>query len=505
MRLPLGLAIALLVCLLAASSSAVVYVDSSAPGSVHNGASWQSAFLSISQALRHLGNGGEIWVKGGIYREILTLNTYTTIYGGFLGFETSTNQRLLGMAPTVISGQGIGRVISTPTNARAVLDGLTIRDGMADRGGGIRCATNSIVNIRNCRIEGCEATLSGGGVYYDTYTQGTMSNCVVIRNKAPRGGGVVVEYHSYPTLANNLIVRNHAAASGGGVYCPFHSGTLLVNCTVAYNTAEVNGGAIYAYYGGPETFRYCIIAFNNAPAGGGLYADGGPSSAVLTGCDWYGNSVGNLGGHLSNLPPGNLTYDPIFLMPEHDEFHLRLDSPCAGLGAYPVEAHYSIDRIGVAKRLPDGSPVRLANKVVSAVDADVVYVQEPDRAAAIAVTGLTGCHPGQILESVNGTLSGNCMAAISSTACSTWVWQMQPLTAPVKSISNLVGVYAQTWGRVSALTGTGFILSGHDSNIIVRSSATFVRPGDLLTAQGVYTNDGYFLSAGPPALHKPLQ
>lgn len=493
MRLPLTLALAL--CLVATSAGAVVYVDCSAPGTVHNGASWGTAFLSISQALQSIGNGGEIWVKAGAYRERLTLNTYTTIYGGFLGFETSTSQRLLGAFPTVISGQRGGRVISMPNAARATLDGLTIRDGLSDRGGGIRCSTNSIANIRNCRIESCEATVFGGGVYYDTYTQGTMSDCVVANNYAPCGAGVVVEYHSYPTLQNDVIVRNHATTSGGGVYCPFHSGALLVNCTIAYNRADVNGGGIYAYYGGPETFRYCIIAFNTAPTGAGLYADGGSSSATLTGCDWYGNCVGNLGGWLSNLPVGNLTSDPMFLMPEHDEFHLKIGSPCAGIGAYPLESTYAIDRIGVAKLQPDGTSLKLTNKVVSAVDGDVVYLQEPNRSAAIAVKGLTGCSPDKIMTSVAGTLSttgaSRILTATSSTICSASS-NPKPIAVRIGSLHELTGVYVLIWGHIDSLTADGFILSDGQSCVSVHSSATGLRPGDCVTLTGVHTLDGYF-------------
>lgn len=497
MRSPLFVAIALMVCLVGPGAAAVVYVDCSAPGTIQNGASWPTAFLSISQALRHLGNGGEIWVKAGAYKERLALNLYTTIYGGFLGFETSPNQRLLGAFPTVISGQRGGSVVTMPNAARVTLDGLTIRDGLAERGGGVATATNAIVNIRNCRIERCEATASGGGVYYDVYTQGTMSNCIVARNEAAMGAGVVVQYHSYPTLQNNVIVRNHATVSGGGLYCPFHSGALLVNCTVAHNTADVNGGGAYAYYGGPETFRYCIIAFNTAPAGGGLYADGGPSSAVLTGCDWYGNSVGDLGGYLTSLPAGNLTVDPLFLMPQHEEYHLSIDSPCAGIGAYPLEAAYAVDRIGVARLLPHGSLVKLANKIVTAVDGGTVYIQEPDRSAAIAVTRITGCSPGKILTSILGTISTDggaaILAAASSTVLSNSVPFPKPLGAAVSSLRRLTGVYVLTWGQVDALTADGFVLSDGQSQVVVRSSAHGLQTNDHVVLTGVYLLDGTLL------------
>lgn len=337
MRLTASIAAVLLLVLSFSASATIVYVDCSAPGTVHNGLRWSTAFLSINQALKYLRNGGEVWVKGGLYKERLLLNTYSTIYGGFRGSETSPAQRQIGAYLTVIDGQRAGTVITAPVGSRSTIDGLVICNGYADKGGGVSCGTNSIVNIRNCRVENCGANTLGGGVYFDTYTQGTMSNCIVDYNWALNGGGVVVQYHSYPTLQNTVIARNHAARSGGGLYCPFHSGALLINCTLACNVADVNGGAIYAYYGGPETFRYCIIAFNTALTGGGLFADGGSSSAVLAYCDWFGNAVSNVAGYITRLPSGSLSVDPMFVSLDRDDFRILPSSPCPTLGAYPLQ------------------------------------------------------------------------------------------------------------------------------------------------------------------------
>ncbi len=502
MRPLLVLLLALLCTTSPSSSGAAVHVDCNASGPVQNGKSWSTAFRTISQALASLGNGGEIWVKAGTYPERLALNTYTTIYGGFLGFEAATTQRLLGAFPTVIAGGRAGSVVTMPNVCRVTLDGLTIRDGLADRGGGIRCATNSTVNIRNCRIESCEANDFGGGVYYDTYTQGVMSDCVIVNNRAPNGAGAVVGYHSYPTLQNVLIVRNHASVSGGGLYCPFHSGALLVNCTIAFNTAALNGGGIYAYYGGPETFRRCIIACNTAPAGAGLYADGGTSSAVLDSCVWHGNTIGNLGGYLTVLPTGNLTCDPLFLMPERNEFHLRLDSPAPLTGAYPVSSPYAIARIGVAKLLENGSLVKLTNKVVSAVDGDLAYIQEPDRAAAIAVRGVPVCSPGQILTSVTGVISSDegcpVLTASGWTICTGATCNPRPVAVPVRFLRDATAILTLTWGRVTSITGDGFILADGSSTLVVRSATAGISVGEHVTPIGVYTVSGSFLATSPP-------
>lgn len=502
------LACVVIICVSPALYGAQVYVDCSAPGPVHNGASWQTAYLSITQAL-NAPSGGDLWVKAGTYYERLTLKTYTKIYGGFLGFETSIDQRLIGAFPTIISGSRAGRVIDTPTNSMITLDGLTIRDGKADRGGGIRCSTNSTVTISNCRIEKCVATDRAGGVLYDTYAMGRMDNCFVMCNKAPMGGGVVVEYHSYPTLQGNVIAQNYATVSGGGLYCPFHSGALLVNCTLAYNQADMSGGGVYAYYGGPVTLNCCIVAFNTAPAGAGFYADGGSSQATLSGCDWYSNSAGNVGGVLSKLPASgnNLTSNPMFLRPDADEYHLAVGSPCAGLGAFALSSTYALDRIGVAKAMADGTSVKLANKVVACVDGDTVYLEEPDRSSAIAVRGLVGCSPGRIVTSVTGTLSRNSSSRIvnasSFSLCANGTFNPRPMGTRVSWLATNGGVYAQTWGTVGALTMNGFELRDGDQRVSVRYAGTTPQTGSFVVVTGTYGIDGVFLARDVRVIHSP--
>ncbi len=489
-------AAALLICLMATTARAAVYVDCNAPGPAHNGASWQTAFIKISQALTYLGNGGEVWVKAGTYHEQLTLNYYTTLYGGFLGFESSPSQRLLGAFPSVISGSRKGRVIDTPVGGRATIDGFVIRDGRADKGAGVRCSTDATVTLRNCRIECCEATAQGGGILFDNYAQGSVSNCVIERNKAPNGAGIVVGYHSYPTISSTVITRNTASESGGGVYCPFHSGASLANCTIACNHADLNGGGVYAYYGGPVTLRYCIVAFNTAPDGGAFYADGGSSQATLTGCDWYANSSPAFGGALVSFPSnaGNITSDPLFVMPESDEFHLQANSPCAGIGAFPLTATCPIERIGVAKRLADGTSVKLSSKIVSCVDGDTVYLEEPDRSSAIAVTGLTGYSPGQIVSSVTGSLSGGVLDASSFSIWPYGTYDLKPLACRVSWLDTMEGVRAVTWGRVSELTADGFELRDGQYSTRVHYAGPSPQVGGFVTVTGAYC-EGEFAAA----------
>lgn len=507
--MPLKIAIVVALCLILGSAcAAAVYVDSGASGKVHNGTSWATAYQTITQALDSLPDGGDIWVKTGVYHECLTMKPYTNLYGGFLGFETSTDQRYPGAFPTVISGWKMGRVIDIPVNGRAYIDGFTIRDGKSDKGAGIHCSTNSITTIINCRIENCEATGGGGGVFFDTYTQGQLNNCVIACNKAPQGGGLVVEYHSYPTMHNDVIINNYATSVGGGVYCPFHSGAWLENCTIAYNTADTSGGGIYAYYGGPETFIKCIIAFNSAPMGGGIYGGGGSTQATLSGCDWFSNVGGNMGGAITSLPAeaGNVFVDPMFLMPGCDEFHLSTSSQCGGIGAYPIDSAYAVDRIGVAKLLPDSNSVKLSNKIVSCVDGDITYVQEADRSTAIPVRGLTGCSTGKIITSLTGTLSTSrqtrTLTAASFTLSSATIYKPKPLGTRLQWLRSLTGVRTLTWGKVDSVSPTGFTLRDGDYTLDVRLANPGVGVGNYISVVGSCVLDGSFVGESVSSLNR---
>ncbi len=486
-------AVALVLCLLPSACTAVVYVDAGATGSVHDGRSWTTAYTSIQQAI-NASIGGDIWIRGGVYAEPVTLKHTVNLYGGFLGWETLADQRLIGAFPTIIDGRKKWRGIDVPAGAWCTIDGIVVRRGCADTGAGVRCNTNSIVKLRNCRIEDCRAWQQAGGVYYAAYTQGEMTDCRILRCSAPNGGGGIVEYHSYPTWTRCVIARNQATVSGGGVYCPFHSGALLVNCTLASNTADVNGGAVYAHYGGPVTLNYCILFSNYAPEGGAVYGGGGSSQTTLNHCDFYANSIADFGGAIVAPSPvlGPLYVDPMFVAPSLDDYHLAPGSPCSGMGAFTYESAYTIDRIGEASTLPLGASARMISKVVSFVDGDTVYVQEPDRAAAIAVRGLSGYRLGDLLTSVSGTLSVNEQGYLqltnaSATRLATSVYRPKPLGMDLTCLERAHSLLARTWGRAWDVSASGFTLVGGMGSVSVRWQGPSPLPGDAVVVTGVYT------------------
>ena len=135
-------------------STGICYVDINAVG-LQDGSSWLNAYRSLEQALdrtAHCPDITEIWIADGTYKPYTEVSRNTgflvpsgvNIYGGFQGTETAVSQRVAGAYPTLLSGDigntgvssdNLYHVISIlPGMDGVLLDGVTIRDGMANGG-----------------------------------------------------------------------------------------------------------------------------------------------------------------------------------------------------------------------------------------------------------------------------------------------------------------------------------------------------------------------------------
>ena len=228
-----------------------------------------------------------------------------------------------GADETTIDGNQAGSVVtfSSGVTKEAVIDGFTIRNGYAQKGGGIYCKYSS-PTITNCTISGNIAEGDGGGIYF-----------------------YYSPYYSPPTITNCAITGNIAGGDGGGIYCSY-SPPAITNCTITGNIAEYYGGGIYCYYS-DATITNCTISGNSATGlysgGGGIYCD--YSSLTITNCilwgdyalygpeiDLYSGSVLVTYSDVQGGWPGegNIDLDPL-LVGEVD-YHLTAGSPCIDTG-----------------------------------------------------------------------------------------------------------------------------------------------------------------------------
>ncbi|HEY3269268.1 MAG TPA: choice-of-anchor Q domain-containing protein, partial [Armatimonadota bacterium] len=128
----------------------VIRVSAAAPGPVHDGTTWNTAFLTVQEGIAAAGENDEIWVRAGTYAEALTLKQGVLLYGGFAGFETTLGQRNASVnVATLDSGGGAIGFYPLPSPR---LDLTTALDGFTIRNRGIIGTTASKFRLANCRL-----------------------------------------------------------------------------------------------------------------------------------------------------------------------------------------------------------------------------------------------------------------------------------------------------------------------------------------------------------------
>lgn len=306
----------LLLCVVlacAASDAAIIYVRSNAsPGG--NGQTWETAYTDLVTALNAAQSGDEIWVATGTYKPTtetnrsssFALKAHVSVYGGFVGNETTRDQRDWLANHTVLSGD-IGLTSDPSDNCYhvvtgadgALLDGFTIAYGCADGlatadqcGGGLY---NSYCGptVRNCTFVDNYADYYGGGLYNERGSL-TITNCVFSGNTAYDGGATYNDEASV-TMTDCTFTSNWAYFSGA--VSNYGGRPVFDSCTFLENSASYYGGAV-ASWESNATLTRCTFRNNLAFDGGGaIYNDN--SDSFVTNCTFTGNSAYD-GGAISN-------------------------------------------------------------------------------------------------------------------------------------------------------------------------------------------------------------
>ena len=139
-------------------------------------------YSSVTAAINAAISGvDEVLVHDGIYLERID----------FKGKAISVRS-VNGPDVTIIDGDKKGSVVTFNSGEEgdSLLEGFTIRNGHASRGGGIFC-DNSSPAIINCNISRNYASRGGGGIYcrYSPWPM-TIINCTISDNTSFEGGGI---------------------------------------------------------------------------------------------------------------------------------------------------------------------------------------------------------------------------------------------------------------------------------------------------------------------------
>lgn len=262
----------------------IVRVDANAPGPVHDGSTWPTAYVQITQGLNAAAPGDEVWVVCGTYPENITIPGGVALYGGFAGFETERSQRDVQFNATVIDGgtQGIDAVVCNGEGI--VVDGFHIQNGR-----------------NGVNVTGGTVTVNGNTITGSSYW------------------GVAVSATSTALVANNVV--------RGTLKCGIDvwgGKATLINNTVV----ESGNYAVHIFYGATVGMTNNIFAF-------GRTAGVGVDAGTVTACshnDSYGNPAGPWYGYTPPDGQGNITLDPLFVDRLNGDLRLQDSSPCIDAG-----------------------------------------------------------------------------------------------------------------------------------------------------------------------------
>lgn len=334
--------------------------------------SWDTAAVTIQDAVDACPDGGVVLVTNGIYQT--GGRTYQTRTSQFLTNRLVVTkpisiQSINGPAFTTIAGNQVPGSTNGPSAIRCLLlttnatisgftftSGATLTNGSStDLWGGAVYASPIVIyktaHLSNCVFIGNSAYGDGGAVCGAalsscvllsnvTLNAGTaaycyLSNCIVTGNYASLGGGAAYSFAINCTFTNNsatsgggatdsyltnCVIANNSATSGGGCnYC------FVLNCTIVNNAATLNGGGVFEASSPrprPTGLYNSIILSNSAPA----YAN---FTAPYTHPQFCCTTPTNYG-------LGNIDSAPLFVNAAAGDYRLQSNSPCinSGMSSY---------------------------------------------------------------------------------------------------------------------------------------------------------------------------
>jgi hypothetical protein len=315
--LTLTVALALIVALLTGSPAfAITFTvnstldqpdDLTIPGTCHTAANTCTLRAAIMQANRTTGTA-IIMLPSGIYKLTIPAAGADGEENGDLNLTTPVIGTPVitiigaGADTTIIDAGKIDRVFNVHERRWVAIEGVTIRNGYAEGGGGIH--NSGVLTVSNAIISGSYSTVEGGGIRnwgtltvlqstisgnYGDYSGGgirnygtlTVTDSTISQNATVTdgslsqgyGGGII---NTGTMLVTGSTISSNTSNSGGGIYQADKAVT-VVNSTVSQNSAMNDGGGFYNFYGTVNVYNSTIV-FNDADSdrenggtGGGVF------------------------------------------------------------------------------------------------------------------------------------------------------------------------------------------------------------------------------------------
>ena len=273
--------------------------DDYAEGADNDGHRWgYDAFSSIGAAVSATRGFSfplayhTIIVKDGTYAG--SANRDINFYGRLLTIRAEN-----GPESTTIDCENAGRAFEFgyAETAEARIEGFTISNGTADRGGAILCGSGTGPTIADCRFVDNGATARGGAIMAADSSAPVIQGCEFRGNSAEYAGGVNVGSGSSVELQECSFIENSASQHGGAIHIWQNATATIEQTSFDRNTAYYNGGAIYCLQSS-ATISGCDFTENRCTAGSGAGIFFWETSApILRRCRFTANqAAGSAGG-----------------------------------------------------------------------------------------------------------------------------------------------------------------------------------------------------------------
>ncbi|MEL6795327.1 MAG: right-handed parallel beta-helix repeat-containing protein [Planctomycetota bacterium] len=300
------------------ASGSPIYVNERI-GSSGDGSSWNSAFVSLTEALAVARPNDEIWIAVGTYAPdpaagrdgTLTIPDAVRVFGGFRGNEASVAERPNDLLdnPTVLTGEfsdNYSVVTVSNTGSSTLLDGLVIERGLADvfastargRGAGIY-GVNAGPTLNRVIVRNCTSFENGAGVYLEN--SGSLAaniSASEFRDNTTQNGGGGMAIDGAAFIDTSRFRRNEADLGGGGLLVVGDGVVVVSGCQ--FDDNNVTGTSSNAAGGGLLTLTDpgavvqiddCRFEDNFAINGGGGLALAGNGRQILIGSRIFGNDT----------------------------------------------------------------------------------------------------------------------------------------------------------------------------------------------------------------------
>ncbi len=278
------------------------------------------------------------------------------------------------------SGTGLSKYgggISLEWSSATIMNNLIYENSSA-RGGGIYCYHSPLVKITNNTIMD-NAAIIGGGLYLEKSPM-TITNNIIAFSKYKPALNLNIYTYNFESHRNyegakitsidyTFVLQNQGNSGLVNFLSTSSFGGRNIDSTFQMATGErktiyinskvnefgdfgglrlvitLNNDTLFVNADGPSSFRpgsyYLTLAMASdaVPASKEIVEIGHGSE--ITFCDVFGNGEGNYYMGASDLElqrivldgtNGNISSDPLFIDPEHEDYHLQQGSPCINAG-----------------------------------------------------------------------------------------------------------------------------------------------------------------------------